>query len=334
MSPVEGFNFASEQNKVPLSDGAERPGVPLRKPVNSLHYGRDVPLDLPSIPPRLPRRPLGGRETQPTQGFLESITSSRPKRPLSSQMLGHRETCQPPSKANGSIYQNYDSLETTNPNRDSTESDVDQDTGTSLTLIRRDPTSGAQWNVARIRDPPIQEVSSESSPNLGTNKSKKAGAPLFVDVSNPGYSKFLHFDQARPVSRNSTSTLSTESGPSAGADGVFRRRLWMEGSKFADHSYTHRKLPSLGSSLTVPRSSLHLSSSDLQPNPRSFVDRRSKGYSFRSPWGGKCEFVTSTAGRSLKVRKPSFTQFGPARLLMFPYSASIASTMLRARLLT
>lgn len=302
ISPTEGFGFVTEQIKTPFFDGAERLGVPPRKPVGSDHHSRSNVLDLPSIPPRLPRRPLAGRENEHAEDLSEAVTHSRPKRPLSSQTLGHREACQPPSKANGSIYDHRDSSDFTYPGRRSIEADAEQDAGTSLTLIRRDPTSGAQWNVARIRDPPVQEISSESLPNLGTHKSKKAGAPLFVEVSNPGYTKFVHFDQTRPVSRNSTSTSSTEPEPSSVvADGVFRRRLWMDGSKFADHSYGHRKLPSLGSNLALPRSSLHLGRDDLQPTSRAFVDRRSKCYSFRSPWGGKCEFVTGTAGRSLKV---------------------------------
>ena len=35
-------------------------------------------------------------------------------------------------------------------------------TGTLLTLIRRDPSTGAQWNVAKIKDPLVEDVSSES----------------------------------------------------------------------------------------------------------------------------------------------------------------------------
>ncbi|TKA73115.1 hypothetical protein B0A49_03411 [Cryomyces minteri] len=74
---------------------------------------------------------------------------------------------------------------------------------TSLTLIRRDPTSGAQWNVAKIRDPPVLDVSSESTKS---QRLKRAGAPLFIDVYNPGYTKFIvpvdlqRGDQASPTS--------------------------------------------------------------------------------------------------------------------------------------
>jgi hypothetical protein len=73
-----------------------------------------------------------------------------------------------------------------------------QPVGTSLTLIRRDPSSGAQWNVARINDPSMVEVCSSNAAESGAKR--QMGAPMWIDVTNPGYSKFLHTeDTGKPA---------------------------------------------------------------------------------------------------------------------------------------
>ena len=130
----------------------------------------------------------------------------------------------------------------------------------SLTLIRRDPGTASQWNVASIHDPPTLEVSSAAllSPHSAASRIRKGGAPLYLDISNPGYGIFI--DRERPESRVSTSTSSSDSSAEAPPEGTFRRRLYMPGS------------------------------------------RGRRGYSFTSPWEGKCEFATGGAGRSLKCR--------------------------------
>ncbi|KAK6435298.1 hypothetical protein LTR95_008515 [Oleoguttula sp. CCFEE 5521] len=168
------------------------------------------------------------------------------------------------------------------------ESRVDPDIG-SLTLIRRDPTVGEQWNVASILDPLVEEVSSSTTldPSL-KRKVKRSGAPLFLDITNSGYLQFVAPPADRTKSRNSTSTTSTEDAPPP--EGTFRRRLYMPGSKYADHRYSHGGI----SSLQVP------GTQDERPPP--IMDRRSKLYSFLSPWDGRCEFSTSAGGTSLRCR--------------------------------
>nr|OQO30092.1 hypothetical protein B0A51_02654 [Rachicladosporium sp. CCFEE 5018] len=165
---------------------------------------------------------------------------------------------------------------------------IDADIG-SLTLIRRDPTIGEQWNVAGIVDPLIEEVSSSTTldPNL-KRKVKRSGAPLFLDITNPGYLQFVSTPADRAKSRNSTSTTSTDDEPPP--EGTFRRRLYMPGSKYADHRYSHGGV----SSLQVP------GMQDERSPP--IMDRRSKLYSFLSPWDGRCEFSTSAGGTSLRCR--------------------------------
>jgi hypothetical protein len=206
--------------------------------------------------------------------------------------------------------------------------------GTSLTLIRRDPASGAQWNVARIEDPPIAEISS-STLNESAVK-KKIGAPMYIDVTNPGYSKFLQSENAdrpplpsRPsdvfARPNQTVTSSHPHLSEAATDSsnTFRRRLWMEGSQYTSGGFGHPKnnshdfnsgRPDSRGSYDAPRdgysfenrpaaSPSFLTRDDQTYSTIQISDRPTsfRGYVFTSPWNGRCEFTTSAGGGTLKV---------------------------------
>jgi hypothetical protein len=192
--------------------------------------------------------------------------------------------------------------------------------GTSLTLIRRDPASGAQWNVARIEDPPISDVSSSI---MNDQPKKQVGAPLFVDITNPGYSKFL---RSEPLGMPSSGTPDTTGVPQvtpAKEGNVFRRRLWMEGARNPNGGFGHQRLDSHesyasnGSARNSSEDRRNRSSMDLRrPEAPPFLTRENqsynsiqvsnrqstfRGYVFMSPWNGRCEFLTGAGGGSLKV---------------------------------
>ncbi|KAK4991393.1 hypothetical protein LTR50_001785 [Elasticomyces elasticus] len=175
----------------------------------------------------------------------------------------------------------------------------------TLTLIRRDPASRAQWNVAKIRDPPIDEISSHSHLGPGVVQgTKTAGAPLYIDISNPGYTKFIAPIESRPQSAFSMDSAHTDPmmAPFL-SDKYFYRRLWMDGSRFADHTYGHRKSSSNSSASEIEQA--HQASGYSRSRSETSVpttDRRSKGYAFLSPWNGRCDFSTGNTGRSLKCR--------------------------------
>ena len=204
------------------------------------------------------------------------------------------------------------------------------DPGTSLTLIRRDAMAGAQWNVAKITDPPVYEVSSQTMSNMPSKKSKQLGAPLYLEVTNPGYTKFSIDDEARASldGRPSLDSLPTPSDDSGSPvertlkKGTFKRRLWMENSRLGEISVGHSKTGSMSSDHSTPRSSSEMRNSSeqfadypqlgpvplvnegrLMVNSTGAEKRRgiSRGYVFTSPWNGRCEFSTGSAGRSLKV---------------------------------
>jgi len=210
--------------------------------------------------------------------------------------------------------------------------------GISLTLIRRDPASGAQWNVARIEDPPNLEVSSSTVNDPGTKKA--TGTPMYINVTNPGYSKFLHSeDTGRPTLNSQLSELTIRSSRPGSAlptslptspqgdidpnsQNTFRRRLWMEGSQYSNGGFGHRKNSSYdinsgrpdsrgsydmrteGNSFGTNQAPAFLSRDDQAYSTIQVSDRQTnfRGYVFNSPWNGRCEFITGAGGGSLKVR--------------------------------
>lgn len=212
----------------------------------------------------------------------------------------------------------------------------------SLTLIRRDPASGAQWNVARIEDPPVLEISSSALKDP-TNK-KRSGAPMYVQVFNPGYSKFLHLDtpdlpQPSLITRDSglsiqsrqagrSGTLESKASGQAGSDNTFCRRIWLEGFQQSGNVFGHKRnnsydpnnRPSSKGSyagqadgpsmdLRSPLSPSFATHEDQLYGSLQVSERQTnfRGYVFKSPWNGRCEFVTGVGGGSLKVAISPFT---------------------------
>jgi hypothetical protein len=202
--------------------------------------------------------------------------------------------------------------------------------GTSLTLIRRDPASGAQWNVARIEDPPTTDVSSLNEPGF----KRKIGAPIYIDVTNPGYSKFIQSENSG-IAQPQNPMIQTGS-QAIDSQNVFRRRIWMEGSQHTNGGFGHRKNSSYDFNTGRPgsrgsydartdRSSLEnrpmpspsfLTREDQSYSTIQVSDRQTsfRGYVFTSPWNGRCEFITGSGGGTLKVigvlascRSPSLT---------------------------
>lgn len=139
----------------------------------------------------------------------------------------------------------------------------------TLTLVRREPSTSDQWNVATIYDLPLQEVTSRSNSGLAKARIKKSGAPLYIDITNAAYLAFRS-DQSndKPVEA-----------------GTFRRRLYLPGSSSID--------------LTTSRAYRTESANSRNSADRPSLDMRRNGYCFKSPWGGDCQFTTTPSGRSL-----------------------------------
>ncbi|KAF5023177.1 hypothetical protein F66182_4758 [Fusarium sp. NRRL 66182] len=177
----------------------------------------------------------------------------------------------------------------------------------TLALIRRDPSTGHQWNVGHISSyqseapPPDQDDANPlftsvppvaQPPNAGN-------PPINVQIETLGYGKFRGMPM-RP---------SFDAGPGADAnqprDGgvVMQRQVamgyarswasnWREKLQDGRHS-RQGSVGSIDSAEAVSPVESHIS---MQPGP----GLRPRGYIFTSPWNGRCEFRTGSAGRSLR----------------------------------
>ncbi|KAF2878102.1 hypothetical protein BDV95DRAFT_556700 [Massariosphaeria phaeospora] len=304
-------------------------------------------LNLPPVPP-IQRKAIPGGPSgpvrKPVAGTLAPVQGFQNRQNISASNYSQPGLLGPDYHA---PRRSFDSVQSRSQNdRPSSHhtrrlSEQIQRAGPSLTLIRRDPVSGAQWNVARIEDPPVLEVS--SIPQDPATR-KKTGAPIFIEISNPGYSKFLNqldSGAAPPLpSRNTDLSVRSHNpvdgpGPrSAGmpSDGqfevgnTFRRRLWMEGWRFSNSGFGHQRNSSHDSNTgrQSPRTSFegrpqrdHRSGDHHSSEDSPFVTRSDqaygtiqtsdkvstfRGYVFMSPWNGRCEFTTGAGGGTLKCR--------------------------------
>ena len=112
-----------------------------------------------------------------------------------------------------------------------------------ITVIRRDPASGAQWNVGKIIDPSSVDVSLAALHNpQGSERGRKTDSPFFVELYTPGYEKFISDLEVQQQYESGTTSQKlanqvrqtssmeydeTHSRPK----GVFMRRLWTEPSR-------------------------------------------------------------------------------------------------------
>lgn len=286
---------------LPPRPGSLRLNVP-RKPVLPLRSpAREQELDLPILPPRpLPSAPPA-YAAEPESPSLHDDNMRLLRRESHTDENANPYNRGYPADPSAAKHQDPDAA---------------LDPG-SLTLIRRNANSNEQWNVATIHDPPIQEVSSSALlVPTAKRRTKRGGAPLYLDITNAGYAQFMTTDSKADSKISVASTSSSEESGQM-PEGTFRCRLYMPGSKFASytngvghHRFDSANYPSgepiVPSSLrgerhSVDLGSLHPTNSNGVSSTRSF-DKRSKGYTFTSPWQGQCEFTTGTTGTSLKCR--------------------------------
>ena len=195
------------------------------------------------------------------------------------------------------------------PNLDVNSEDdtVEQNTNFSITIIRRDPSSGGQWNVGKIASGPTAAKQSDE-PNSARNPHPGREQILCLEITNAGYNKYQPVEVFLKPEKASVDYTSTPQGAETHSLAIsnndeyhsFRRNLFLgrprsqsngplpRGSEF--QSSTDHVRSAEESSLTSPYNSPQSSTSP----PGS--------YSFLSPWNGICEFSTGLAGRSLKCR--------------------------------
>ncbi|RAH72221.1 uncharacterized protein BO66DRAFT_345789 [Aspergillus aculeatinus CBS 121060] len=180
--------------------------------------------------------------------------------------------------------------------------------GFHITLIRRDPTHGSQWNVATI-----------STPRLD-------GSAFDIEISTPGYNRFLAQDEPFSLASLGLNLPNTDGRPPSLASFKlpasippgfldptpspkptsapnnpsqprrFRRKLCVSRPYIQDEPR--------GGSLDMNRAALDHggSGSPPKPLPPGMSKLKSGYYTFTSPWNGICTFSTSVNGRSLKCK--------------------------------
>lgn len=182
----------------------------------------------------------------------------------------------------------------------------------SVTLIRRDPTSGAQWNVARLL---VSEPGSASPSRSERSLDKpppdqEGGSRIQIDILNPGYNRFLHSSKAslQPAS-NLAAGAGDPNGNAAGEQG-FRRQVFGGAARSRlGQSWNRRSVTRVGEGhgdTPLPESSNSNApparATVTQPAEADLGRASDRAFSFISPWDGTCEFSTGTSGRSLKCK--------------------------------
>lgn len=234
------------------------------------------------------RRPLGPR-LLPSQGRSTDVTSPRgpsPPRPTPEEIDSrrwsvpdrHPSTWVAPLK----IPQNGSSAtERQSPssplkqlaNETNMLSSGSEQVPTSITIIRRDPTSGAQWNVGSIQV-------------TGRTHNLSLLQPVEVTLTSPGYTK-LSQSQATP-SEVTDGALSDFPPFATSSKPTFYRRVGFR-------MLSEDQKPSLHHVRTNANEALDDITNSKTPKLRNV-------YAFTSPWNGICAFSNGVDGRSLKCR--------------------------------
>jgi hypothetical protein len=163
---------------------------------------------------------------------------------------------------------------------------MDMEQGLHITLIRRDPSSSAQWNIGTLIH---EKGGSDSHRNT-----------FRVDITTPGYQKFAKqaglvsfFEPTYRPTDGSETPSSTGSPATPPQTTPFTREV----------SLTQPR------SIMLPRSSYdHRGSEDVSPYDNlglpvnAMASMRNHHFAFASPWQGTCIFMTGMNGRSLKCR--------------------------------
>ncbi|KAE8147198.1 hypothetical protein BDV25DRAFT_160878 [Aspergillus avenaceus] len=293
MAPDRDELFISSDDAVPKPPLPHRPLPPVPK-----HEAAFDPSGDHSVPKKanrwsamsgyLPGRGMDNwkEKYEVLSAGRHSLDSRRPQmRPESSHASPPRAHIDSPGRSPGQ-----------SPSRRPYDNRPPERPGFHITLIRRDPTHGIQWNVATI------------------STSKLDGGAIDIEVSTPGYNRFAA--QNEPLSLASLGLNLPTEGPNRISLSSFRptqAELAAENAPDSAHPPSqprkfHRKLcvsrpyqeEAARGSLDLPRGSID-GGSDSPPKP-NLSKLKSGYYTFTSPWNGTCTFSTSVNGRSLKCK--------------------------------
>ena len=158
----------------------------------------------------------------------------------------------------------------------------------SITVIRRDPSTGSQWNVGSIRIPDSEGAAGDEQ------------KPLVIELNAPGYQRFNKAPILPSTNLNGSidaNDLKALLHSTAQASPAETTNPEATASFIRVVSRCPRK-----SSGTRLRSNSDDIRSALRDNLRKGGSHSRPQFSFVSPWQGTCAFFTNVDGRSLRCR--------------------------------
>ncbi|KAK7409103.1 hypothetical protein QQX98_008711 [Neonectria punicea] len=186
----------------------------------------------------------------------------------------------------------------------------------TLALIRRDPSTGNQWNVGHVSSyqsetlQPDQDESGPFLPNVppvAHSQTPAANPPINIQIETLGYGRFRNMPTRRSFDIGPGDGIPADERVPRNEGAVLSRQVLMGYAKSWSSNFREKwnqepREHSRHGSVTSVNS---VASGDLVPEPQSALGQpgpgmRPRGYVFTSPWNGRCEFRTGTTGRSLR----------------------------------
>ncbi|KAF7586458.1 hypothetical protein BBP40_008891 [Aspergillus hancockii] len=168
--------------------------------------------------------------------------------------------------------------------------------GFHITLIRRDPTHGSQWNVATISTPKLD------------------GSAIDIEVSTPGYNRFAAQNEPLSLANLGLNLPSDRLSLSSFRPTQAELAEAIQPNQPSQPRKFHRKLCVSRPYQDETRGSLDLGSrpsldngttnSPTKPNLPNFSKLKSGYYTFTSPWNGTCTFSTSAPTAPQSTTQP------------------------------
>ncbi|KFA76976.1 hypothetical protein S40288_05188 [Stachybotrys chartarum IBT 40288] len=178
----------------------------------------------------------------------------------------------------------------------------------ALALIRRDPSSGNQWNVGRISSHQIDTQDGEAHHLLPAQPATRLYSnprppSIGIRIDNSGYAKFRNMPARQSIDMRPPSSCSAIQMPrhediSRPEDGMFSRQVVMGYQKSFTSNLKHKLRMRHGRNKSVPN--IETTAQSLAPENSYGEGMKPRGYVFTSPWDGVCEFRTGKGGRSLR----------------------------------
>jgi len=295
------------QSATPLVRLDSNSSVTKRKPVPASEALPKLSDPLPSKPP-LSRRPLGPRPQYSDTTFERKPLPDHLIQSSASNQTSYYRNASPARHENNTNQPYLQPVNTQTHHPDTKSSPA-----FTITVIRRDPSSASQWNVGTVTGIPTSSDANRHS--TSPQRNKRPYFDLNVHLTNPGYGSFknsylssqMENLKLSPTSPLKSAGLDNNSSKSIRPNYGFSRDVRMEGADFWKRSMPQHKRSrsdmAVKQGITRGRS---FSGSEVVESVKtqqsSEMSNTSKGYAFISPWNGRCKFMTSSSGRSLRCK--------------------------------